>query len=97
MIENDTKTYSEADIRRMIASGDYVSVEVADEKASPELGREFWDNMRVVLPPAANKVPISLPVDAEVLDWFRAGEGDWLARMNAVLRAYVESRKSAQA
>ena len=42
------------------------------------------------------KKPLSLRIDADVIDWFqRQGQG-YQTRMNAVLRAYVERhRKSA--
>jgi len=39
------------------------------------------------------KRPLSLRVDADVVDWFqRQGEG-YQTRMNAVLRAYVDKRR----
>ena len=37
------------------------------------------------------KESISLRVDAEVLDWFRAQGSGWQTRMNEVLRAYKEA------
>ena len=40
--------------------------------------------------PAA-KESISLRVDPEVLEWFRAQGAGWQTRMNAVLRAYKEA------
>lgn len=37
------------------------------------------------------KRPISLRVDPDVLEWFRAQGGGWQTRMNAVLKAYKEA------
>ena len=47
---------------------------------------EFWSNAAVVPAP---KQAISLRVDQDVLEWFRAGGPRYQTRMNAVLRAYV--------
>lgn len=49
---------------------------------------DFWDDAVPVLPPA--KVPISLRVDADVLEFFRESGPRYQARMNAVLRSYME-------
>jgi uncharacterized protein (DUF4415 family) len=43
------------------------------------------------LVPVAPKVPVTLRVDPDVLDWFK-GEGEgYQTRMNAVLRAYRDA------
>ena len=43
-----------------------------------------------VVPPKAS---ISLRVDADVLDWFRAGGTGYQSRMNAVLRAFRDAAR----
>lgn len=43
------------------------------------------------LPPVPRKAAISLRLDADVLDWFRAQGAGYQTRMNAVLRAYMEA------
>lgn len=43
------------------------------------------------LPAAPRKEAISLRLDAEVLDWFRAQGPGYQTRINAVLRAYMEA------
>ena len=64
-----------------------------------ELDDSFWDNARIQAPlfppeaPAPRKVSVHLRVDQDVLDWFRAQGKGHLTRMNAVLRAYFESRR----
>jgi uncharacterized protein (DUF4415 family) len=53
-----------------------------------DLPSEFWDSAVPVLP--STKVPISLRVDADVLEFFRESGARYQSRMNAVLRAYME-------
>ena len=43
------------------------------------------------LPAPPRKEAISLRLDAEVLDWFRARGPGYQTRINAVLRAYMEA------
>ncbi|HZF31391.1 MAG TPA: BrnA antitoxin family protein [Gammaproteobacteria bacterium] len=45
------------------------------------------NGLKVVRP----KATISLRVDADVLEWFRASGAGYQTRMNAVLRAYKEA------
>jgi uncharacterized protein (DUF4415 family) len=52
------------------------------------LPADFWDDAVPVLPAA--KVPISLRVDADVLEFFRESGPRYQSRMNAVLRSYME-------
>jgi uncharacterized protein (DUF4415 family) len=59
--------------------------------APPELRglpEYFWDDAEVVEPQA--KVPISLRVDSDVLEWFRGAGPRYQSRMNAVLRSYMQ-------
>ena len=51
----------------------------------------FWQNARVVMPGGNRQVTLRL--DAEVLDRFKAGGPGGPTRINAVLRAYVEARR----
>lgn len=53
-----------------------------------EMVRHF---ARQGLPAAPRKEAISLRLDAEVLDWFRARGPGYQTRINAVLRAYMEA------
>ena len=53
-----------------------------------DLPADFWDEAVPVLPPT--KVPISLRVDADVLEFFRETGPRYQSRMNAVLRSYME-------
>lgn len=55
-----------------------------------DLPKDFWTTARVVEP--VGKQPISLRVDTDVLDWFKAQGPRYQSRINAVLRAYMEQR-----
>ena len=52
------------------------------------LPSDFWDEAIPTLP--ASKVPISLRVDSDVLEFFREAGPRYQSRMNAVLRSYME-------
>ena len=56
----------------------------------PELANlpdDFWVDAQIVVPQA--KEAISLRVDGDVLEWFRAQGPRYQTRMNAVLRSYM--------
>jgi uncharacterized protein (DUF4415 family) len=57
----------------------------------PELDEAFFRNARLVMP--VGKRQVTLRIDADVLDWFRAQGKGYQSRMNAVLRAYAAARK----
>lgn len=62
------------------------------ERTSPpelkNLPDDFWDDAVVVYP--ESKTPISLRVDADVLQWFRDQGPKYQSRISAVLRSYME-------
>jgi uncharacterized protein (DUF4415 family) len=47
----------------------------------------------LVLPSDEPKVPVSIRLDAEVLDYFKRGSRGNQSRINAVLRGYVRSQR----
>jgi uncharacterized protein (DUF4415 family) len=53
-----------------------------------------WSDAVLVVPP--KKQPISIRVDEDVLDFFRAGGAGYQRRINAVLRAYMQDRARKQ-
>lgn len=55
----------------------------------PEMDEAFFEAARLVMPSGVQKRPISLRVDDDVLQWFKAQGKGHLSRMNAVLRAYM--------
>jgi len=57
------------------------------------LGEEFWKN--AVVKRAEPKAQITIRLDREVLDWFKAQGKGYQSRINAVLRAYKEAQSRA--
>ena len=61
----------------------------------PELAHlpaNFWDDATLV--PPVIKQAISLRVDPDVLEWFRAQGPRYQSRMNAVLRTYMTQMRT---
>ena len=71
------------------------------DAAEIELDEDFWKNAVLVmpgepLPGLKSKTSVELPVNPEVLDWFRQQGKGHLTRMSKVLRAYyLANRKKA--
>ncbi|MFZ2508069.1 MAG: BrnA antitoxin family protein [Steroidobacteraceae bacterium] len=80
--------------RRLAAA---VSAETPMESQSPVAASEaavveiVQNIARRELPAGSKKAAISLRLDADVLDWFRAQGAGYQTRINAVLRAYKEA------
>ena len=51
-----------------------------------------WDQAVLVIPP--KKKAISIRVDEDVLDYFKGEGAGYQRRMNAVLRSYMQQKKS---
>jgi uncharacterized protein (DUF4415 family) len=67
---------------------------LADEEEGPL--PEGWESTVIIgLPPRKQDVHIRL--DADILDWFRAQGRGYQTRINAVLRAFVQSRRGLRA
>jgi uncharacterized protein (DUF4415 family) len=73
---------SDNDIRRAIR---------ADPDAAPEADVAWFKSARVVMP--ETKQAVSLRLDREVMDWFKRQGKGYQTRINAVLRAYVNSQR----
>ena len=54
-----------------------------------------WSEAVLVIPP--KKTPISIRVDADVLDYFKQDGAGYQRRMNAVLRSYMEQKRKKRA
>jgi uncharacterized protein (DUF4415 family) len=74
------RALTDADIDRVIAE---------DPDAAPEWTEEEWGNARVM-------VPVSLHLDAAVIDWFEHQGDGYPAQIADVLRHYVEAQKKQQ-
>jgi uncharacterized protein (DUF4415 family) len=51
-----------------------------------------WDEAVLVIP--SKKKAISIRVDEDVLDFFKSGGDGYQRRINAVLRSYMQQKKS---
>jgi uncharacterized protein (DUF4415 family) len=58
----------------------------------PEQGKEFFK--RAVLRLPEPKATVTIRLDRQVLEWLRAQGPGYQTRINALLRAYMESHKS---
>ena len=61
---------------------------LTDEHPEADLRHMLRPIVRVGLKPPPPKVSISLRVDADVLEWFKAQGDGYQTRINAVLRAF---------
>ena len=59
-----------------------------------DLPSDFWDGAEVRMP--VPKQPVNLRIDADILDFFRAGGRGYQTRIHSVLRSYVDARKRSQ-
>ena len=60
-----------------------------DTSDTPELGDDFFQNAELKVPV---KKPVTLRLDADVLEWFKAGRKGYQARINQLLRKYMETQ-----
>lgn len=67
------------------------AVESPVEGAVPEIAEIAREIARQGLPAVPRKEAISLRLDADILEWFRAQGPGYQTRINAVLRAYKEA------
>lgn len=81
--------YSIDEIDAKIARGE--SQTRADAPEAESLGDDFWANAKVVMPRI--KTAVSLRVDADVFDWFKAQGPGHLTLMNTVLRSFFEAKR----
>jgi uncharacterized protein (DUF4415 family) len=82
----------ETDYARLDAmTDDDIARAVADDPDAPPLDID-WTKARLVLPPG--KDVITLRLDRDVLDWFRAQGKGYQTRISQVLRAFYEARRN---
>jgi uncharacterized protein (DUF4415 family) len=62
----------------------------------PEITPEMFAKgvVRRGLKPVPNKAEVTLRLDRDVLDWFKAQGGGYQNQINALLRAYMEAHQS---
>jgi uncharacterized protein (DUF4415 family) len=95
--DTDIRRVSVEELREMERRGELHQSRADAEEI--ELDDSFWDHARWQAPlfppeePAPKKMSVHLRLDEDVLEWFRSQGKGHLTRMNAVLRAYFESRR----
>ena len=66
----------------------------ADPDAAPILNERWFRNAKLVMPPDRKpRVAISLRVESDVIDWFKAQGGPYQSRMHAVLKAFADAHQ----
>ncbi|CAK8719623.1 3-oxoacyl-ACP synthase [Candidatus Electronema halotolerans] len=56
------------------------------------LPKAFFERAELWQP--KNKVNVTVAIDEDLLQWFKAASDDWEGRMQAALRLYVETHKA---
>ena len=87
MKENDLKHTSQTDWERIRAMAD----EEIDTGDIPPLDDDFFAHAELRLPKPKQSVTIRL--DADVVEWYKAQGKGYQTRMNAILRRYMEVHK----
>lgn len=91
--------YTENELKGMPSQTNFQALDaLKDENIDysdlPEQGESFWAQAKVV--DHGPKKVISIRIDPEVLEWFKAQKGRYQKLMNQVLKNYMEvHRKSA--
>ena len=101
-----TVRYTAEELEEMIARGesqtdwervrsltqDEIEAAIASDPDEAEMVID-WSNIVIGIP-AGPKEQLTLRLDPEVVDWFRATGKGYQTRINAVLKGYVESKKA---
>jgi uncharacterized protein (DUF4415 family) len=81
---------SKTDLRRVRALRDR-DIRVSAEHPEADVRHIVRGIVRQGLKPVSSKTSISLRVDADVLEWFKAQGRGYQTRINAVLRAFRDA------
>ena len=86
-----SKKSIKSDLKRL----DKMSDKDIDYSDIPEFDEAFLRSVEMKITP--EKKPISLRVDADVLDWMKSQGKGYQSRINAILRSYYEAHKNEHA
>jgi len=84
-------TVSEKSIKSDLNRLDSMSDKDIDYSEIPEFDEEFLRSVDMKFSPG--KKPVSLRLDADVLEWMKAQGKGYQSRINAILRAYYEAHR----
>ena len=100
MKDNHIKRFSAQEIRSRRGKSDWARIDaLTDEDIAkavledPDAAPLDIDWSKAVIVTPAKKAAISIRVDEDVLDFFKAGGAGYQSRMNAVLRHFVSEQK----
>ena len=82
---------SEKSIKSDLNRLDSMSDKDIDYSEIPEFDEEFLRSVDMKISPG--KKPVSLRLDADVLEWMKAQGKGYQSRINAILRAYYEAHR----
>ena len=87
-----TSRKSKTDIKRLKSMKE---TDIVIDTDAPSWTPEMFARaiVRKGLKPVPRKSLLSLRIDSDVLEWFRAKGRGYQSRMNALLRAYMEAHK----
>ncbi len=57
----------------------------------PELDDDWFKNAKVVIPQAK---PVAVKLDNDVVKWYQSHDRNYQAKINAILRAYMNKQKA---
>ncbi|MGB5772388.1 MAG: BrnA antitoxin family protein, partial [Crocosphaera sp.] len=63
-----------------------------DTSDIPELDDTFWENAKVVKPTPKNAV--SIPLDEDIIEWFKKQGKSYPTLINSVLRSYINTQQN---
>lgn len=90
-VERDGSKTDDAYIRNL--SEEALERSIADDPDWKDIPPNWHEGAEIVTP--GPKKLLSLRLDQEVVDWFKATGPGYQTRMNAALRAYVRARQKA--
>ena len=71
---------------------DATADEEIDTSDIPALDEDFFANAEVKMP--KKKITVTMRIDPDVLDWFKSFGKGYQTRMNAVLRSYMDAKRT---
>lgn len=105
MSTEDIRRYTADELRKMIQRGesrtDWARIDAMTEAeleqaiaSDPDwagIPENWYEQAEAVMPKP--KVPVSIRLDADVIEYFRSTGRGWQTRVNAILRAYKEAKE----
>lgn len=77
---------SKTDLKRLVRMSD----EDIDTSDIPELDEDFFRRAELRVP---RKQPVTIRLDADVLEWFKSQGQGYQTRINKLLRSYMEAHR----